>query len=216
MEACSGQNHDNKTAPQVNFTPTAASIMDLLCIFVITRQYFFSMLVIIFSNMSYFCFYYTNTFLIHTTNYFSVVLQIIFLMTVYQELVFHQAKNYFSELSQIYFLAYNALRALQLKWNGLHLLFDFLGRPFQKLCKQRSAFKENAKVKHCQGTKRKRFSSFLQNLSGACSLWVSDEVFWTKDLIEETKKGLQDLQTILTLIENVTSVQLNSSLPNLV
>ena len=47
MEACSGQNHDNKTAPQVNFTPTAASIMDLLCIFVITRQYFFSMLVIL-------------------------------------------------------------------------------------------------------------------------------------------------------------------------
>ena len=61
MEACSGQNHDNKTAPQVNFTPTAASIMDLLCIFVITRQYFFSMLVIIFSNMSYLT-WYTGTY----------------------------------------------------------------------------------------------------------------------------------------------------------
>ena len=40
------------------------------------------MLVIIFSNMSYlfFCFFnYTNTFFIHTMNYFSVVLHIIFL-----------------------------------------------------------------------------------------------------------------------------------------
>ena len=94
MEACSGQNHDNKTAPQVNFTPTAASIMDLLCIFVITRQYFFSMLVIIFSNMSYFCFYYTNTFFIRTTNYFLVVLQIIFLMCI---------KNYFLLGQELFF-----------------------------------------------------------------------------------------------------------------
>ena len=45
---------------------------------------------------------------------------------------------------------------------------------------------------------------------------VSDEVFWTEDLIEETKKGLQDLYTILTLIEKDMSAQLNSSLPNLV
>ena len=97
MEARSGQNHDNKTAPQVNFTPTAASIMDLLCIFVITRQYFFNMLVIIFSNMSYFCFYYTNTFFIHTTNYFLVVLQIIFLMCI---------KNYFFIRPRIIFPSY--------------------------------------------------------------------------------------------------------------
>ena len=82
MEARSGQNHDNKIAPQVNSTPTAANIMDLLCIFVITKQYFFSMLVIIFSNMSYFCFNYTNTFFIHTTSYFSVVLKIIVLMCI--------------------------------------------------------------------------------------------------------------------------------------
>jgi len=33
MEARSGQNHDNKIAPQVNFTLIAANIMDLLCIF---------------------------------------------------------------------------------------------------------------------------------------------------------------------------------------
>ena len=40
MKARSGQNHDNKIAPQVNFNPTAANIMDM-CIFVITKQYFF-------------------------------------------------------------------------------------------------------------------------------------------------------------------------------
>ena len=41
MKVRSGQNHDNKIAPQVNFNPTAANIMDMLCIFVITKQYFF-------------------------------------------------------------------------------------------------------------------------------------------------------------------------------
>ena len=41
MKARSGQNHDNKIAPQVSFNPTAANIMDMLCIFVITKQYFF-------------------------------------------------------------------------------------------------------------------------------------------------------------------------------
>ena len=41
MEARSGRNHDNKIAPQVSFNPTAANIMDMLCIFVITKQHFF-------------------------------------------------------------------------------------------------------------------------------------------------------------------------------
>ena len=40
------------------------------------------MLVIIFSNMSYFCFDYVNTLFIHTTNYLSVVIRIIFLMCI--------------------------------------------------------------------------------------------------------------------------------------
>ena len=41
MEARSGQNHDNEIALQVNFNPTAANVMDLLCIFVINKQYLF-------------------------------------------------------------------------------------------------------------------------------------------------------------------------------
>ena len=66
-------------------------------------------------------------------------------------------------------------------------------------------------AKHCQGKKQKRFSSFLQNRSGASSLSVGDEVFWTKDLIEETMKQLHSY-TILTVIEHDMSAQLNSSL----
>ena len=83
MKARSGQNHDNKIEPQVNFNPTAANIMDMLCIFVITKlNTFFSVLVIIFSNKSYCCFNHRNTFFIHAMNYFSVVLRIIFLMCI--------------------------------------------------------------------------------------------------------------------------------------
>ena len=85
MKARSGQNHDNKIAPQVNFNPTAANtVLRTCCIFLsLINNTFFSVLVIIFSNMSYlfFCFFnYTNTFFIHTMNYFSVVLRTIFLM----------------------------------------------------------------------------------------------------------------------------------------
>ena len=47
---------------------------------------FFSVLVVIFSNKSYFYFNYRNTFFIHAMNYFSVVLRNIFLMCI---------KNYF-------------------------------------------------------------------------------------------------------------------------
>ena len=82
MEARRGQNRDNKIAPQVNFNPTAPNIM-ARCVFSSSpNNTFFSVLVIIISNMSYFCFNYTNTFFIRTTNYFSVVLRIIFLMCI--------------------------------------------------------------------------------------------------------------------------------------
>ena len=42
IKARSGQNHDNKIAPKVDFNPTAANIMDMLCIFAITKQILFS------------------------------------------------------------------------------------------------------------------------------------------------------------------------------
>ena len=93
MEARSGQNHDNIIALQVNFNPTEANIMDLLHILSSINNTFFSMLLIIFSNTGYFCFNYTNTFFIHTMNYFSVVLRIIFLMCIEKKVLFSDDKN---------------------------------------------------------------------------------------------------------------------------
>ena len=57
------------------------------------------------------------------------------------------------------------------------------------------------------------FHLFLQNLKGVVSLCASDEVFWTKDLIEETTQRLQDSYTTLTLIEHDTNSQMNDPLP---
>ena len=65
------------------------------CVFLSSlNNTFFSVFVIIFSNKSYFCFNYRNTFFIHAVNYFSVVLRIIFLMYI---------KNYFSVGPRIIF-----------------------------------------------------------------------------------------------------------------
>ena len=138
------------------------------CVFLSSlNNTFFSVLVITFSNMSYFCFNYRNTFFIHAMNYFSVVLRIIFLMCV-KNYFFNWAENYFSRYRE--FIFRSTMHCGRCIWSGMVRVFDFLGRPFWKLCKWRSTFKENAKAKHCQGKKRKRFSSFLQNLSGASSL----------------------------------------------
>ena len=147
---------------QVNFNPTAANIMDLLHIFVINKQYLFQL--VIFSNMSYFCFNYANTFFIHTMNYFSVVLQIVFLMRM-ENYFFIGPRIIFRSIANL-FWAYNALWALQLKWTGSSLWLPWA--TILKTLKWRSAFKQNATAKHCQAKKQKKFSSFLQNLSAAC------------------------------------------------
>ena len=108
------------------------------CVFLSSlNNTFFIVLVIIFSNKSYFCFNYTNTLFIHSMNYFS-----------------------------FFGLQCNVGLAFEVDW---FRVFDLLW-PFWKLCKWRSTFKENATTKHCQRKKQKRFSSFLQNLSGASSL----------------------------------------------
>ena len=145
-------------------------------------------------------------------NYLSVVLWIMFLMCM-KNYFFIELRIIFRSIANL-FWAYNALWASQLKWTGSSLWLPWA--TILKTLKWRSAFKENATAKHCQGKKQKRFSSFLQNLSAASSLYVRDEVFWTEDLIEETMKRLHDSYTILTLIEHDTSAQLNSSLPNLI
>ena len=95
MEARSGQNHDNKIAPQVIFNPTASNIMDMLCIFVINKQYLFQRVSNYFLATWVICFNYTNTFFIHTMNYFSVVFRIYYFSSVYWELFSPWAENYF-------------------------------------------------------------------------------------------------------------------------
>ena len=113
MKARSGQNHDNKIEPQISFNPTATNIMDMLCIFVITKlNTSFSVLVIIFSNKSYFCFNHRNIFFIHAMNYFSEVLRIIFLMCIKNyfligpRIIFYGIANLFFNLQCIVGLAF--------------------------------------------------------------------------------------------------------------
>ena len=175
MEARSGQNHDNKIAPQVNFNPTVANIMDMFslwtglffpkkracsqartrCVFLsLLNNTFFSVLIIIFSNKSYFCFNYTKYFF-HSCHEFFFSGTSNYFCNVYQELFFNWAVNYFSWYRE--FIFWSAIHCGPCIWSGLVRVFDFLRRSFWKLCKWRSAFKENVKAKHCQGKKRKRF-----------------------------------------------------------
>ena len=126
-------------------------ILCTCCIFLSSiNNTFFSVLVIIFINMSYFCFNYTNTFFIHTMNYFSVVLWIIFLMCIENyffigpRIIFHSVTNLF--------WAYNALWALQLRWTGSSLwvpwatiLKTWSGGVLSKRMPQRNIVRERNK-----------------------------------------------------------------------
>ena len=168
-------------ASQVTFLASAAFIMDPLCIFVITTQDFFSVLLISFSCMNYYL-WRLFSFLRFVWINFSCAPQIIFLVVL--RIIFNTSiESYFFIVLIIIFhgivnlfWAYNALRAVQMKKTDSSLWLPWT--TILKTLKWRSAFKENAKAKHFQGKKRKRFSSFVQNLSGASSLCVSDEVFW--------------------------------------
>ena len=105
MKPRSGQNHDNKIAPQVNFNPTGTNIMDILCIFVIPEQYFFQRVSNYFQQQELFLFYLQEYFFhsCHelffggTSNYFS---------NVYQELIINWADNYFSRYIIFYFILF--------------------------------------------------------------------------------------------------------------
>ena len=105
------------------------------CVFLSSlNNTFFSVLIIIFSNKSYFCFNYTKCFF-HSCHelYFSVVLRIIFPMCIKNyfligpRIIFHGIANLF--------LVYNALRALHLKWTGSSLLTS-LGDHFWAILKK--------------------------------------------------------------------------------
>ena len=86
MKARSGQNHIKLHRKSI-LIRQLQQMLWTCCVFLSSlNNTFFSVLVIIFSSKSYFCFNYRNTFFIHAMNYFSVVLRIIFLMCI---------KNYF-------------------------------------------------------------------------------------------------------------------------
>ena len=78
---------------------------------------FFILLVIIFSNKSYFCINYTNTLFIHSMNYFSVVPRITFLMC--QGLFFNWAENYFFQYRE--FIFWSTVHCGPCIWSGLVL-----------------------------------------------------------------------------------------------
>ena len=183
--------------------------MDLLCIFVITKLHntFFSVLVIIVTTWIIFVIIiriffhsYHELFFSGTLNYFSNVYR--------SRNIFSLGGELFFAVSRIYLLAYNALRALQLKGTGSSVSFPW--RAFWKLCKRRSAFKENAKAKHCQGKKRKSFPSFLSKSER--SQWSVRK--WWGFLDWRLNRG--DYEATSRLIHTKMSTQINSSLPNLV
>ena len=158
--------------------------------------------------MNYFCYNYTNIFFnsYHelffsgNSNYFSNVYR--------SRIIFSLGGELFFAVSGIYLLAYNALRALQLKGTGSTVWFPW--RAFWKLWNRRSAFKENAKVKHCQGKKRKRFPSFLSKSER--SQWSVRK--WWGFLDRRLDRG--DYEATSRLVHTKMSTQMNSSLPNLV
>ena len=98
-----------------------------------------------------------NKFFIRTTNYFLVVLRIIFNASI-ENYFFHRTDNYFSRYHEFIFRP--TMLCGPCSWSGLIRVFDFLGRPFWKLWS----------YKICQ--------------EPVVYMCVSDEVFWTKDLID--------------------------------
>ena len=163
------------------------------CIFLSSlNNTFFSALVIIFRNMSYFCFNYTNTLFIHTMNYFSVVLRIIFLMWIKNyfligpRIIFQGIANLFFGLQCITGLSF------EVDWS-LTSLGDHFGNfaskgvlskriPRRNIVRERNERGFHLSYKICQ--------ELL-----VCRQWWG---FWTEDLIEETKNGPQGLHESYT------------------
>ena len=114
------------------------------CVFLSSlNNTFFSVLVIIFCNKSYFCFNYMNTFFIHAMNYFSVVLRIIFPMCIKNyfligpRIIFHGIANLFFGLQCIEGLAF------EVDWFES---FDFLGWPFLSYFEKNSSYVSGVSV----------------------------------------------------------------------
>ena len=78
--------------------------MQSSCVFLSSlNNTFFSVLVTIFSNKSYFCFNYTNTFFYHAMHYFSVVLRIIFPVCIKNCFLIIEPRIIFRGIPNIFF-----------------------------------------------------------------------------------------------------------------
>jgi len=125
MEARSGQNCSNKIAPQVSFFSQCFTFYELAAYF--HRRYKFLFrggCLFFFSSLNYFNLVRLNflwvlrtNFFTRTANYFWLVLRIIF-YSWYWELFFHWRWQLFFKVSWIYYLAYNTLRACDLRGTG--------------------------------------------------------------------------------------------------
>ena len=138
---------------------------------------FFSVLIIIFSNMNYFCYNYTNNFLIHTTNYFFIGPRIIFPG-----------------------IARSGLQCIA----GLAVEGDWCECLTFENCASGGVLSKRMPRRNIVTERNERgFYLFSQNLREASSLYEGDEVFWSEDLIAETTKRVHDSYTILTLIAHL-------------
>ena len=59
----------------------------------------------------------------------------------------------------------------------------------------------------CSERNGRDFQLLLQNLKGAFNVCVSNDVFCTLDVVQESTEQLQELYTSLTLIEHEVSAQ---------
>ena len=109
--------------------------------------------------MNYFCYNYTNIFF-HphhelffsgTLNYFSNVYRSRIIFFIGRRIIFRSIANLSFSLQCIVGLAAEG--------NWFECLISLAS--IRKTVQAAGAFKENAKAKHCQGKKRKRFPSFL-------------------------------------------------------
>ena len=130
---------------------------------------------LIFSIMNYFCYNYTNIFFIHTTNYFSVVLRIIFLMCI-ENYVFIGSRIIFRGIANLFF-SLQCIAGFAVEGNWFECLISLAtilknvtseGVPSAKRMQKRNIVRER---------NEKDFHLLVQNLRGARSLCESDEVF---------------------------------------
>ena len=187
-------------ASQVAFLASAAFIMDPLCIFVITTQGFFSVLLISFSCMNYFLWRLFSFFYVVVWINFSCVPQIIFLVVL--RIIFNTSiENYFFIVLIIIFRCIANLFLVLQCFAGLAVEVDWfesltsLGDHFENFASGGVLLKRMSRWNIVRERNERGFHLSYKICQELVVCTVSDEVFWTEDLIVETTKRLHDLYT---------------------